>query len=190
MSRRTKPYRLPDAEAQIVRQVDRELPTPWLDRLNRLPGVEVCSTCAGHPAHAHVGALVDLNLAARVPRLPPPAGLRVTLKEPDERDAVPNDPRPWLWIERGPDAPAWWLHGVACWLEALVWSPRWRGGVRSASTRPVRERPRSAGEMHHHRCLTCRGPVECRAQRCASHTFTVCRRCRALGWEARDAWTP
>jgi hypothetical protein len=136
VSRRTKPYRFrqPHLLWNEVIRVDAGLPTAWLDRLNRLPGVEVRSTCAGHAEDepGHIAALVNSALAARVPVLPTPAGLTITL---DREAGDPCDGLPlleeatvrwwWLSVRRAPDGPDWWLLEAVRWLEAVVWSPRW-----------------------------------------------------------------
>jgi len=55
-----KGYRLPTSrhwpeDLRTVLRVDADLDTAVLDRLNLIPGIEVISTCAGHPRGAHIG---------------------------------------------------------------------------------------------------------------------------------------
>lgn len=55
-----KDYRLPASrrwpvELRGLLRVDADLDTDVLDRLNLIPGIEVISTCAGHPRGAHIG---------------------------------------------------------------------------------------------------------------------------------------
>jgi hypothetical protein len=134
VSRQDKPYRFrqPHPFWKDVIRVDAGLPTPWLDRLNALPGVEVRSTCAGHPEGAGVEARVHADLAARVPLLPKPAGLTITLlREAGNRwvglPLLEEATVRWWWLSivRAPEGPDWWLLDAVQWLEALVWSPRW-----------------------------------------------------------------
>jgi hypothetical protein len=55
-----KGYRLPTSrhwpeDLRTGLRVDADLNTAVLDRLNLIPGIEVISTCAGHPRGAHIG---------------------------------------------------------------------------------------------------------------------------------------
>jgi hypothetical protein len=126
--RNATPYRFRRTHPHTVIFVDQGLPPAWLDRLNALPGVEVRSTCAGHPENercplGHVNVGIEAELVARVPELRVPPGLSVTVK--DGKVSHPDDVRWWVLIKQEPDAPAWWLLEAVRWLEALVWSPRW-----------------------------------------------------------------
>jgi len=137
VTRRTRDYRLPRepgaGRSGRVYRVDAGLPDAALDRLNRLPGLEVVSTCEGHPRHAHIlfslapGVLHGPALERRVRLLGAGAGLEIMGVR------LSSGPAPgWYWrIAPSPDPPPFG-------------GPRWFTGAVEVLARAIAEQDGAA----------------------------------------------